>query len=134
MSRSPICARQLCCPAEADPSSVIKKDSAIRKPYVVALDTLAARHNAGPDVRLETADAPIDTTVYLTGRLARAARVQAATSDATLRLRVQREAGQAVDVSATTTNGESASHLPLPTGVKSLAENRQTRCSAGRDS
>lgn len=78
----------------------------MRKPYVAALDTLAARQNAGPDVRLETADAPIDTTVFLTGRLARAARVEAGTSDAPLRLRVQREAGQAVDVRATTTNGE----------------------------
>lgn len=64
-------------------------------------------------MRLETNDARIDSSIYLTGSVPRAAVVEAVTDDSSIRLRVQREEGQAVEIHAKTNDSESPSRYGL---------------------
>lgn len=86
-------------------STITRNDKRIQEDYVVAI----GENKSPPDVRLVTDDARIDSAIYLTGTVPRAARVEAVTHDSSVRLRVQREEGQAVEISATTTDSESPS-------------------------
>lgn len=91
------------------PRTILRNDKSIKEVFVVAI----GENKRGPDVRLETDDARIDSAIYLTGSVPRAAQVEAVTKDSALRLRVHREEGQAVEITAKTTDSESAL-LPSP--------------------
>lgn len=89
-------------PTSLAPLTVSKTWSSIRKKYAVRL---APGPAPGPDVRLVTSEGDIHASVYLLGSAGRPARIELHTSDGSIKLRLSRERGQAVDVQAVTSNG-----------------------------
>lgn len=93
-----------CCRTALTRSIVRKKNSSVRKDYAVTLHD----GTGGPDVSVHTSDGDVKATLHLLGRIGRPARIDVRTTHGSVRLAIHREPGQAIDVHAETTNGESS--------------------------
>lgn len=93
----------------AAPFSVSKSWSSIRKKYAVQLSQTP---NHKPDVYLKVSDGDIHTSLYLRGTIGRPARIELKASEGSIKLRVLRQPGQAVDIQAVTTEGKVSIFLP----------------------
>lgn len=93
----------------AAPFSVSKSWSSIRKKYAVQLSPVPSHK---PDVYLKVSDGDIHTSLYLLGHAGRPARTELKASEGSIKLRVFRQPGQAVDIQAVTSEGKVSIFLP----------------------